>query len=183
MKKYIKIIVLVILGVILGLVIYSKLSSNQVKLEATSTMIDQKEVQELYLANFTWNGIAEIPREKNKTTYIKYEAVIEARMDLTDINKKIEYNEETKEVYITLPKIQLVPVVRVKNGSFSYIPEDAKVDPKEAFTVCEEDAKKEATNNKELMSVAKSNAKNTIEGLLLPLIKEDNYKIVWKDGE
>ena len=183
MKKYIKLIVLILLGAILGIVIYSKLTSNQVKLEATSTLIDVKEIQELNLASFTWNGIAEITNEKKKTTYVKYEAVIEARMDLADINKKIEFNEETKEVYVVLPKIQLVPVVRVKNDSFSFIPEDSKVDLKEVLTVCEEDANKEATDNVELLNVATNNAKNTIEGLLLPLIKEDNYKIVWKDGE
>ena len=32
MKKYIKLIVLILLGAILGIVIYSKLTSNQVKL-------------------------------------------------------------------------------------------------------------------------------------------------------
>ena len=57
------------------------------------------------------------------------------------------------------------------------------IDVKDMVSVCEADAKAKVAERTKMLDIAKENAKNTIEGLLLPLVEGQHYTIVWKDGE
>ena len=181
-NKIINIILSVIFIIFLILVVNKKFGGGNVRYNNSSNLINVEDIKDLYVVNFTWNGIAEKYNEKNDKkveNYIKYESVIEAKINAEDINNNIKI--ENKKYIITLPKIELVPKIIIKNDSFSFIPENSSLDLKELLNICEEDAIKEAQKNKELIKIAKENAKNTIEGLLLPITEQNNYKIVWKE--
>ena len=53
----------------------------------------------------------------------------------------------------------------------------------ELIKVCEDDALEKVSERVKIQEIAKDNAKTTIEGLLLPFIEENDYSIIWKDGE
>ena len=177
--------IVILAGIII--IFYSKCAKRNVTYESSSNLIKVEEVTKFNLAKYEWNGIAEYYREgSNKVdTYVKYEAEIVATMDLSNFNDNIVQDETNKKIYITLPKIDLVPTVIFKDdgSAFSFIPKKTDIDVKDMVSVCEADAKAKVAERTKMLDIAKENAKNTIEGLLLPLVEGQHYTIVWKDGE
>lgn len=182
-----KVIYLIVVIIIIVIVI-SKFTKNRVTFNSTSNVIKVDEIEKFNLARFTWNGIAEYYNgmDAEVDTFIKYEAQIEASMNMENFNKNnISVDDNEKIIYITLPKIELIPKVVFKDDgkSLSFIPQNTKIEMHDIVVTCEEDAKKKVLERIEMLDIAKENAKTTIEGLLLPIIEESGYKIVWKDGE
>lgn len=181
-----KIIYFIVLGALI-LLIVNKCSRNRVTLDSSANLIKVEEISKFNVAKFTWNGIAEYRKDgKEKVdTYIKYEADITATMNLENFDKNIVIDKNKKEITITLPSIELKPSVIFRDGgkSFSFIPTNTSIEMKELVKVCEDDVIKKVSERVKMQDIAKENAKSTIEGLLLPLIEGNNYKIIWKDGE
>lgn len=48
---------------------------------------------------------------------------------------------------------------------------------------CKEDALEKATQNEKLIETAESNLRDSITALLMPILKESGYEIVWSEGE
>ena len=185
--KIIKKIVYFIVLAALILLIFNKCSRNRVTLDASSNLIKVEEITKFNVAKFTWNGIAEYRKEGSDKvdTYIKYEADITATMNLENFDKNIVIDKDKKEITINLPKVELKPNVIFRDGgkSFSFIPTNTDIEMKELVKVCEDDVIKKVSERVKMQDLAKENAKSTIEGLLLPLVEGNNYKIIWKDGE
>ena len=184
----VKKILYVVFIAIIVLIIIDKFSRNRVSFDSASNLIKIDEVEKFNLAKFKWNGIAKYyKKDSNKVnTFIKYEAEIVATMNMEEFSEKdIVINQKEKKIYITLPKIELIPTVVFKeNGeSFSFIPSSTKIEMKDIITTCENDAKEKVQERVKLLDIAKENAKSTIEGLILPMVEDNNYTIVWKDGE
>ena len=185
--KIIKRIIYFIILIVLILLIVNKFSKNEVTLDSSSNLIKIDEITKFNVAKFTWNGIAEYHKDNTEKvdTYIKYEADIVATMNLENFDKNIVIDKDKKEITITLPKIELKPNIIFRDGgkSFSFIPTNTDIEMNELIKVCEDDALEKVSERVKIQEIAKDNAKTTIEGLLLPFIEENDYSIIWKDGE
>ena len=185
--KIIKRIIYFIILIVLILLIVNKFSKNKVTLDSSSNLIKIDEITKFNVAKFTWNGIAEYHKDNTEKvdTYIKYEADIVATINLENFDKNIVIDKDKKEITITLPKIELKPNIIFRDGgkSFSFIPTNTDIEMNELIKVCEDDALEKVSERVKIQEIAKDNAKTTIEGLLLPFIEENDYSIIWKDGE
>ena len=189
--KIVKEIIYIIIICAIALLLYSKFNKKKVEFFSASNLIKVDEVEKFLLARFNWDGIAEHYKEDSKTKekvvdmHIRYQAEITATMNMDNFNNNVLVDKENKKIYLTLPKIELKPTIIFKDDgtSFSFIPSNAKVELRELVTICEDDAVKKVSERVQLFNIAKENAKKTIEGMLLPLIEEEHYIVIWKDGE
>lgn len=185
-KTIMNVFYLIVLFALL-LLLFNKYSSRHIKYKSSSNLIKSVKIEKLDLAKYTWNGIAEYHKNgKDKVdTYIKYEAEIVATMSLKDFSNNIKVDEDKKIITIILPKVELTPNILFKDGgkSFSFIPNNTNIEMKELLKVCEDDAKKEVDKDTRIRKIAIKNAKSSIKMYFLPFIIDNDYKIVWKDGE
>lgn len=91
---------------------------------------------------------------------------------------EFEVDDENKIVKAILPQIKITSNT-VDEKSLSFIPQDAKVELKDALIACQNDALVEAQESQELLSAARENLKSVIEALLLPVVSTKGYSIVW----
>ena len=145
-----------------------------------ATLIDTVDVAELSTAEFTYNGIADIPETTDPSKVkcrVRYEAKVKASVDMEDI--KFEIDDEKKTVKPLLPEITLTPVLEEQAG-FSYIPVDAEADLEEVIEACQADVAGEAEKNADLRESAEENLKDIIQALTYPVISAKGYTLVWE---
>lgn len=155
-------------------------SSNRENILTSSSLLDVVDVSELSTAQFTYNGIAEVYKDKEKkevTCYIRYNSVVKAGINMEDI--RFEVDNEEKIVNVFIPQVTITANI-VDTKSISFIPENTNINLSDAIKVCENDAEKEANENAELKKIAKENLESTIRALLIPLLQEQGYTIDWK---
>lgn len=155
-------------------------NKNKATVITESQLKEAVAIDQLSTAEFEYNGIAEVYKEKKteKIDYrVKYNSTVKVGVNFSEIN--FEINNENKTIKPILPEIKIQNVT-VKTEGMSFIPDNAKGDINKVRSVCEKDAKKEAENSKELFEIAKENLKSTVEALLKPLIKNDGYTIIWE---
>ena len=113
--------------------------------------------------------------------YVAYEGTIKAGIVFSEI--AIEVDEEAQRITITLPKVELKEKT-VDPGTLEYIFKDKKSETEtvhqEAFRLCEEDLKRRADSEQELLKLAKENAVAVVKALVTPWIEQINeeYQIV-----
>ena len=173
------IIVILVLFLIIG--VSTKVNNKKRgKLVTSSTLTDAINISELSASQFTYNGIAEIYKDKDKKKIeccIRYNSKIKAGIDMTKV--KWEINKEKKTIKPILPEI-MITVNTVDEKSLSFLPEDAPVELKTALIACKKDAEKESEESGELKSVAEENIQSVIEGLLYPILEPQGYMVVGK---
>lgn len=185
MKKII-VVFLVLDILILAGVYVSTTRKNSVFEEGKTTIItsamlmDAIDISELSSAQYTYNGIAEMYKDEKKEKikcYIKYNAKVKAGIDM----KKVDfvYDHKNKTITPILPEIQITSNT-VDEKCISFIPDNAKVEIKDALVACEEDAICESEKSAELINSARENFKSIIEGLLDPVLKPTGYRIIWE---
>ena len=155
-------------------------NKNKATVITESQLKEAVEIDQLSTAEFEYNGIAEVYKEKKKEKIdyrVKYNSTVKVGVNFSEIN--FEINNENKTIKPILPEIKIQNIT-VKPEGMSFIPDDAKGDINKVRSVCEDDATKEAKNSKELFEIAKENLKNTVEALLKPLIENDGYTIIWE---
>jgi hypothetical protein len=174
-KKNTKLII-ILLGIIvvLGLVIYfmfSKDSSNGIIIRAKSNFKKAVDTEELRTSTFTYNGVARKCKEecKNDGTderlyFVSYEGEVTAGLDFD----KIDFNVDKKNKKMTI----IMPEVKITNAQAfmekqKYIFKNSKYDNvneiTEANRLCNEDIKKRASEDEQLLATAKDNAKIVLE--------------------
>lgn len=171
---------IIILTVFIVIKMDAGFKKGETKIITESTLISMIDISELSTAEFTYNGIAEIPESDGSDEIkcrVRYEAKVKAAVNMEDF--KFEINNETKTVKPILPDIQLTPTLNDQAG-FSFIPEDSNVGLQEVIEVCKEDVKSEAQKTEELRSSAEENLKDIIQALTYPLINSKGYTIVWE---
>jgi len=168
-----------IIAAALFVISHSDLFSGTPAITVSSYLEKMKAVQELSTAQFTYNGIAQIFKDEKKEKpecSIKYNAVVKAGIDMNKF--RMEADEEKKELIAFLPEIKILTNV-VNEKNISFIPESATIDLKTALTACEDDIMQEVQTSSELFDAAEDNLKGTIEAMLLPLISDSGYNLVW----
>lgn len=96
-----------ILGIALFIKIGDLLNDGQRKVITSSTLMDTIDIEELSTAEFTYNGIANIYKDKDKKNvkcYIRYFANVKAYISVQDIEYEID--DEKHTVKPVLPKLQ-----------------------------------------------------------------------------
>lgn len=178
---YAPIIVGVLVVVILsGLRLSGSFSKGESKTLTVSTLIKTVDIAELSTAQFTYNGIAEVYKSKDSDKIkcrIRYEAIVKAGVNMDEIDFKIDPDKKT--VKPILPQIQLTANI-VDENKLSFIPEDTKIEMREALLACENDVQDEVVASTELYDSAEENLKDIIEALIYPIVEPMEYEIVWE---
>lgn len=144
-----------------------------------SSLIDTVDIAELSTAEFTYNGIAEVPDEKEDEIkcYVRYEAKVNASVNMQDIDFVID--DVNKTIKPELPEIKLVATLNDQEG-FSFIPEKSDVDLQEIIDICNADVTKEATQTSAIYDSAEENLKDIIQALTYPIVKSEGYTLIWE---
>ena len=89
-------------------------------------------------------------------------------------------SEEEKKVIVTLPKVTISDI-EVNMGSLEYIFKDKNSNTesisKDAYQSAVADVKEECEKNEQLKELAKENAKNVIQGLISPILEQEEYQL------
>lgn len=136
-------------------------------------------ISQLSTAEFVYNGVAEkysVDKSEEVECYIAYNANVKVGIQMEDV--KFAIDEEQKKVKPILPEIT-VNIATLDEDSISYIPKNPDISLKEVITICKEDAINEANSSEKLYQTAEENLKSVIEALLLPILDDVGYSIVW----
>ena len=147
-----------------------------------STLEKAVEVSDLSVAEYNYNGIYEhFKDDSDKVDYrIKYDATVKVGINMGEI--KFTIDEESKTVTPILPELTINDVI-VDTESLGYMPENAKVEVKDALKYCKQDVQKEAGESEQLNEVATENLRSVIEALIKPLLDTAGYTIKWDAAE
>lgn len=181
-KKLISIfIILLILLIALNFILPNILNRISKKNVVTSASLeDAIMISELSTAEYVYNGIAEKYDEESDEVvcYIAYNATVKVGIDMEDVT--FEIDEEEKTIMPILPEIS-INIATIDEDSLSYIPQNPDITMTEIISLCKEDAITEANESEELYETAEENLKSVIEALVLPLIEDTDYTLIWED--
>lgn len=153
--------------------------SGKVSINTSSLLTDTIDIAELSTAEFRYRGIADIYTDENRTQVrcrVCYNAIVKAGIDMKQV--QFDVDSEQKVVTATLPTIDL-KVTIIDEQSMAILPSDANVGIDSMLKYSKEDAENEARQSSELINTAQENLKATIEGLLFPILKAQDYSLVW----
>lgn len=177
------ILIIVVLAVIVIMAnLFGPAALNKIKKDdvMTSSELEKAiDIAQLSTAEFVYNGIAEKYKDKKPEEvecYITYNAHVKVGIDMEDVEFLID--EVNRTVTPILPEININNAV-VDESSFSYILENPDISLKDVITLCKEDVMKNAAESEVLYETAEENLKAVIEGLLKPILDNENYEIVW----
>ena len=161
-----KVCVLVILtAVLIGIIFlygrYGRKTEKEIITEATlEKVID---VDELSTFEAVYNGITEVMNKEHPEN-IDYYVYYEAKVD-----------DEGKKIFVTIPEIKINDI-NVDIASLDYIFENEKADTgtvsQEAYKAAIEDVTNESARENKIFQLAEQNAKNIIEALITPFLRQ-----------
>lgn len=184
-KKYLiltrikKVCVLVIVAaVLIGIVfLYGRYNRNTDKEIITEATLEKViDVEELSTFEAVYNGITEVMNKEhpeNIDYYVYYEAKVKAGIDFDKVEVGIDH--EGRKILITIPEIKINDI-NVDIASLDYIFENEKADTatvsQEAYKAAIEDVTNESAGETRIYELAEQNAKNIIEALITPFLKQ-----------
>ena len=133
------------------------------------------EINDLSTLDYTYNAITTVYNEKNtKPKYhVAYKGVVTAGIDITKV--KIETDEKAKKIVITLPDATIQDV-RIDMGTLDFIFEDKDYETEtvsqEAYKASLADLERKASEEDDLLSMAKDNAVAAMKALIYPWIEQ-----------
>ena len=194
--KQLVLLILIITVVAAGVVGYFKIEmdkkNSKPQIDLKSTLEKIISVSDLSTFEAIYNGVAIVNNgeEPNEIDYyVSYEAKVKAGIDFEKVN--VEVNEtETEEgsektIVVTLPKVKITDV-NVDIASLDYIFLNKKANTEtvsaQAYKKCIEDVTRESESTTAIYELAKENAKNIVEALINPFVKQpdSSYKLVIK---
>ena len=178
-KKVTGILILVVLiALILGVLGSRFLSQKGSGAQVITVPTLEKIIQISELSTFTavYNGIAEVPNEKDPEKvdyYVAYDAKVNAGIDFKKID--IQIDEEEKTIQIKLPPVYITEV-QVDSGSMDFIfynsQKNESTVTQEAFKACNADVEEESEKQEAICELAKQNAVNVITALVQPIVAQ-----------
>lgn len=172
-----------ILIVAVILVVFS--GTGDVTIDVETSLKEIILTSNLRTAEYTYNSIAEVKKEKTTKYYVSYKGTVFAGVDF----EKVEVNRDGNIFYIVVPDVEIQEVV--VDPELDYIFTKDKYDTEttyaEATAACKEDLLEKAKNNDTLMSTARESAEDTIMALIKPLESQLNegeaFEIIFGIGE
>lgn len=141
-----------------------------------STLEKIIDVSDLSTYEAVYNGIASVPNKKkpkNIDYYVSYEAKVKAGIDFDQV--EISVDKQEKKIIITVPDTTITDT-NVDITTLDYIFENKKAETstvsQEAYKAAIEDVKQEISDKDAIYSLAEENAKNVIEALVKPFVKQ-----------
>lgn len=172
--KFLLLILVVILACIVTAIALMPKKKAAPQIDVTTTLAKIVETSDLSTAVFQYQGIVEIPNQKNPKKidyYICYTASVYAGIDFSEV--KFTENKEAKTVTATLPEVKIQDTV-VDPNSLDFMFQSKKADNisvlDAAFTACETDIRQECTSESALLSIAQMNAENAVRALTEPVM-------------
>lgn len=155
----------------------------------TSTnLIDAVSINEVYGAEFVYNGITQIASSGNDYN-IRYNSIVKVGVDASELVDSIQVDSKDKTVSVTIPEIHIMDVI-VDPATIEYLPSKPNLTIKQVLEACEKDAvdgaksetlfSNSAYDNKSdimLFDVAEENICSAIQGLIDPLIEGTDYHL------
>jgi hypothetical protein len=175
-------IVILIIGCIIFLPPLFNKRNGTVQTIAQSSLEKVIEINDLSTLDYTYNGITPVYDESGETLkyHVAYEGIVTAGIDITKID--ISDDETKKKIVITLPEAKIQDV-NVDMGSMEFIFLNDKYETEtisqEAYKACIAALDIEAQKDTTLLSMAKENAKDSINALISPWVQQldDEYTI------
>lgn len=131
-------------------------------------------VSELSTFEATYNGVAKKYNKNNEIDYyVSYNAKVKAGIDFEKVD--IEVNNEEKKIIVKIPDIKInEPNVDISTLDYIFLNDKANTSDvsAEAYKLCIEDATKETQKEEAIYEIAKENANNVIEALILPFVQQ-----------
>lgn len=170
-------IVVTLILIIIALVAYNRTFVNkerEVEIISESSIAKIINVSELSTFEATYNGIANSINEKGEIDYhVSYEAKVKAGIDFEKV--EIEVDNEAKKIIVKLPEIK-INEINVDITTLGYIFKNKKAETDEvsaeAYKLCIDDVTRETKTEAAIYDIAKQNATNTVEALVLPFIQQ-----------
>ncbi len=154
-------------------------NQNNVTILTSSTLTKVIDIAELSSAEFRYRGIADAYTDDSRTNIlcrVCYDAIVKAGIDMEKVDFDIDH--ENKIVTAKLPDITLTVNINEDNPMIT-LPSTANINIDMMRKYSKEDAEKEALESTELITVAEDNLKSTIQGLLDPVLKAQEYDLQW----
>ncbi len=154
----------------------------------SSNLIDAVEIDELYGSEFVYNGVTQIPVERNNYN-IKYNSTVKVGINTSDLSFDID--EENDIIKVIIPEVDILDV-SIDVDSIEYLPSKPNLEIKTVLKRCEEDAiadakaetylsdAKNANSSQHsslLFDIAEDNICSLIKGLISPLIEDSEYTV------
>lgn len=176
--RLIGIVITVVIAVLLIAILPGIFNAGNKGTTITETSLKKAvSINKLSTAEFTYEGIAEKLNERGEAIYhIYYKASATSGMDLSSIEFKIDQNQRT--VTPILPEVSVYDPV-VDESAIEYLPKDANIDLREVIEICKQDALREIEKAPAFKETSARNMRSTIEALLVPLLENNGYSIVW----
>ena len=151
-------------------------STNRVTTISKSTLEKALEISELSTLDYTYNGVAEVKEDDGNIKYhVAYKGTVTAGIDFNKID--ISVNNKNMKITMKIPDA-VIQDTNVDMGSMEYIFTDEEYNTEtvsqEAYKASKSDLKKKADKETKLLSMAKDNAKNSVEALINPWVKQIN---------
>lgn len=142
------------------------------------------EIAELETADYIYNAVVHVNTSDGSAVkyHVAYQGTVTAGINFDEI--EITVDNEQKIIYIKMPPVSILDTV-VDSGKLKYIFEDDKYDNEtvfsEAYSACQKDLDSRVASETELLDLAKENAKQVIEALVMPWVEQidEEYVISW----
>ena len=173
------------LGVVfLALLLWGLAAGNgtpAVTQKTSSELISTKEIAELSVSEFVYNGIAQTYRANGEHDYnVLYRATVKAGVDAERIT--CEVDGERKTVVFNLPEFRIgTPVVDV--GSIDTMPKQDNLYIDEVLKLCRKDVLAEAEKSGRFLASARENLKSAIEAWYSPVFEGYTFEYRFPDEE
>lgn len=185
-KKLVPILIgavaLIFIVIIVAIVATNFGKENKKEIITSATLKDIIEISELSTFEAVYNGVAQVMNEKKEDEtdyYVSYEATVKAGIDFEQI--EIDVNNETKEIIVTMPEIQINDIsVDIASLDYIFINDKANNETvaQEAYEACKEDVERESSQEDAICDLAEQNAKNVIEALVRPFVNQMDAEYV-----
>ncbi len=181
-KVYLAIIIIftIILLIGCGLIIRNILNGPD-RLTTSSCLADLVPVNKISGIKYVHTGAAPIYKNDKKTKidcHVKYDARVNVNVNLDEVQYTL--NTTTKEMLIKLPELS-IEVTLKDDETLSFIPKEQNLDLGKVRDACREHAISTARESNTFNELAIKNIKTTIEAMLMPLLMDEEYKIVWEN--
>ena len=166
--------------VFLFLLLFSAFGGNRLitRHVTTSDLINTKDIADLSVCEFVYNGIARTYKENGDPDYnILYNSTVKASIDADHISYNVD--EKQKIVRFIFPEIEIGnPVIDV--DSISTIPDKNDLYMDDVIKLCRSDALTEAKKSNKMISSAQENLKSIMEAWYSPVF--DGYTFEYQFG-
>ncbi len=179
-KKAVWIATIAVAGLILliGILLFSNVMDQKKEAEIISKSTLEKiiNVSELSTFEAVYNGIAQVMNEDNpKETdyYVSYDTKVKAGIDFEQVDVSVD--NENKKITVVLPEVEITDVeVDITSLDYIFMNDGANTETvsEQAYKACIEDVSGESAGEKAIYELARQNARNIVEALISPFVKQ-----------